>query len=738
MRLSALAFILGSALFNLGCSARGAVELSLDQRLRAFPTEGLRLEQPVELRWNAHAVPWINAATDRDLAYTLGLVQAHLRGGQLQVLKRIAQGRVSEMAGPFTVDLDHGLRIVGFERAALAAEASLRPATRAWLEAFVEGLNDYQRLNPQEPPEFSWLGLDYEPWTVLDVLSIGRLAGTDVNWLTYLSALPERGKPGFAQRWNEVLTAGGSIPSTPLGELLASVSRSGSNSVAVAPGRSASGAALLANDPHLGQALPNFWILAGMRSPSYHLVGMMPPGLPFVGVGASPHAAWGGTNMRTAASDLVDVAGLDPALIESRETVIKVRALGSRRRSLRITPYGGVLSDAEALKLEGQTIALRWVGYEASDEIGAFLAAGQARSPEQFRTAFADFAVSAQNILFATRDGHIGHVYAARLPQRSGFPDDDPVLTPAEADHQWSERWTSTSLPLTVDPESGFIVSANDRPQFTSEPLGFYFSGPDRVERLASLLHSRPTQSLESLQALQLDVTAPRAALLAALIVARAERAGLSHRLIDALRGWDGAYTVDSQAAVGFEALLHELVPRTYGKPDPESAPALAGEWNWLTTVWPKDFLALPDAEQSRILGEALKAALPSLERYPTWGDMHRLRVGHLLGATPMIGGRFVVAELPVAGSRETIMKTAHGLESGVHNSSYGSQSRHVSDLADLDSNHFVLLGGNDGWIGSANYADQVPLWREGRMLRLPLSAEAVLAEFPRSLTLKP
>lgn len=733
-----LALILAATFAAAGCSTRAASEISLDERLKAFPTRGLRLERPVDLRWNAYAVPWITAATDRDLAYTLGLVHAHLRGGQMQVLKRIAQGRVSEMAGPLTVDLDHGLRIIGFERAAASAEAAPAPETRAWLEAFAEGLNDYQRLNPEEPPEFAWLGLDYEPWTVRDVLTIGRLAGTDVNWLTYLAALPERGQPDFARRWRQVLSAGGSIPATALGELTASVSRSGSNSVAIAASHSQSGAPLIANDPHLGQTLPNFWLLAGMRSPSYAMVGLMPPGLPFVGVGAGEHAAWGGTNMRTAASDLVDVSNLEPDRIRAEETVIKVRALGSRKREVRITPQGGILSDAKALKRDGQQIALRWVGYEPSDEIGAFLKAARAKTPDDFRAAFSVFAVSAQNIVFATREGHIGHVYAARLPKRDGFPDDDPVLAPAEADRQWGERWSSTTLPLTVDPATGFIVSANDRPQFTDAPLGFYFSGPDRVERLRARVSETALHSLGSLAALQQDVTAPRAARLAVLIVESADAAGLESPLLEALRGWSGAYDAGASAPVAFETLLHELVPRTYGRSSPDEAPALAGEWNFLTRVWPADFMALPSDTRARALAEALHGAAKVAARYPAWGDMHRLRIGHLLAGVPVIGERFVVADLPASGSRETIMKTAHGLVAEEHHSRYGSQSRHVSDLSDLDANHFVLLGGNDGWIGSVNFADQMPLWRAGLYLRMPLSPDTVAAEFPHRFTLAP
>jgi penicillin G amidase len=104
----------------------------------------------------------------------------------------------------------------------------------------------------------------------------------------------------------------------------------------------------------------------------------------------------------------------------------------------------------------------------------------------------------------------------------------------------------------------------------------------------------------------------------------------------------------------------------------------------------------------------------------------------------PLLGRAFVLGDFPVGGSRETPMKTGHGLVSGPHEVSFGSMARFVSDLADPDANWFVLFGGQDGWLGSAAFADQVPLWREGRAIRMPLRPAVVAAEFPEVTVLSP
>lgn len=709
--------------------------LTLAQRLAAFPTTGLAVRRPVRIRWNAHAVPYIEAQTDHDAAYALGLVHHHLRAAQLHIHRLIAQGRVSEMLGPFTVDLDHALRILDLPGAARRVEASLPATTRAWLDPFVAGLNDHQQRAREAPAEFRWLGTRFEPWTVLDVLTLSRLAGSDVNWAYLLELLRRRTSPGFAKLWARTRTIGGTLAATPLGEALAMLSKVGSNSVAISAQRSSTGAPLIANDPHLGLFLPNFWLLAGLRSPTYRMIGLMAPGLPFVGVGRGTHFAWGGTNMRAASTDLVDVSNLPASDIREGTVRIKVRGLGWRTRHVRVTPHGPILNDARQLRIAGGLVALKWIGHEVSDEIGAFLAASRATTPDEFRAALAGFGVCPQNMQFASPDGHIGHVHAARLPRRARLPGDDPVLSPEEADVAWRERWNAASLPMTLDPEDGYLVSANDLPRRAGVPLGFFYSEGARAARLAELASQRDL-TLEKLAAFQRDTRTPGAERLARTIADLLEGAGVEAGVCRLLRDWDGDYAVGATAPVAFEAALAALARRLAAAPgDPTE---LDGEWGRLTRLLLPDLAALSPAVRTAMLVQAGREARKALDRFPTWGDCHRLRITHVLGLVPVLGRRYVVADLPVGGSRETPMKTAHGLVSGRHGASYGAQSRHLSDLSDPDANHFCLLGGNDGWIGSAQFADQVPLWREGRYVHMPMRPASVAAAFPEVLDLAP
>lgn len=733
-----------------GCAALSAKQVTIEDRLEMFPGGTFPVDEPVTIRWNDHQVPFVEAQNDDDLAFALGLAHFHLRGGQMTLLKRIAHGRLSESAGPFTTEIDHALRIIDFAYASEDVVKNLPPDTKSWVANYVRGLNYYQDNMKKRPPEFGLLNLRKEPWRMEDVITIGRIASTDVNWLTLLGLMGERVKPEWEKTLANALEAGadpvtsfsGTRQRALLTDILAGMSRSGSNSWAVSPEKSATGSALIASDPHLGLVLPNLWILAGMKSPNYHAVGFMIPGVPIVGVGRNPDMAWGGTNLRAAVSDLYDVARADNAQIVESESVIKTRLWFNKTVTLRRSAYGPILSDSDFLaKRPGEEIAIKWIGHEPRDQVTALLAAARASTPQEFREAFKTFAVSAQNMVFADKNGNIGQIIATTLPVRQYDSLDDIVLDPSDPKNEWQGYVNATDLPWALNPPEGFIASANNRPAITPVPLGFFFGGDDRVRRLQDVLASKDKITMADLTALQLDTKSPDAAAMNAVFVEEISRLeGLEDQqtFIDDLKKWDGDYQADSRGPVVFETLLYHLTPAVYGVETAEEVPALQLQWHYLAKFLVKDMKALEPETRRSMLRASVIAAAKDASNFENWGDMHQLKVGHLLSNAPVIGGRYVIEEFGVSGSRETPMKTAHNLVNEKHSASYGSQARHISDMSDMDENYFLLFGGEDGWIGSENFADMMPLWREGNYVRMPLRPETVAKEFKHVLTLSP
>ncbi len=725
---------------------------SVKRRLSVFPVHGLPIDGKVTVYWDNRHIPFIEAQRDDDAAFTLGLVHAHLRLGQMAISKRIAQGRISEMAGPATVAIDHALRILDFGRTAAATEAAMPDDTRLWLRRFVDGVNHYQATAADLPYEYAVLNLEREPWSVADILTFGRLAGTDVNWLVWSNLLKLRRRPDWPEIWARLAANGGdSVCSFDAGEsasrmnaVLAGLGRSGSNSLAVGPGRTATGGAIIANDPHLGIYLPNTWLLAGLRSPSYHAVGLMTPGLPFFAIGRNPWISWGGTNMRTAASDLYDVSDLAADKITERRETIRVRGWFDRTITVRETPWGPILSDAPYLKGVGApAFALRWTGHQPSDEIGAMLGVNRARNFAAFRDALKTFGTPGQNMVYADHLGNIGQVMATRVPDRGGATPPDIILSPDDREPAWARMLNTKDLPFSLNPPTGFLASANNRPANTSVRVGYFFSPDDRVNRMSHLVENAGKLEVDQVRDLQKDVHVESSAALNAHLLKRmldggvgARAEGKRREVLDLLAGWDGSYDAGSRGALAFELFRHAFATAFYASKFGKADGAAFAASGRIKALMLEDIERTDDKALSAPLRDSLAKAAGDLERFSDWGDMHRLRLAHPLALLPVIGKRFRFADHPADGTTEAVMKTAHRSTDTRHAVSYGSNARHISDLSDMDRNEFVLLGGQDGWINSTTFQDQVPLWIAGEYIQMPMRPHTVRARFRHRMDL--
>ena len=743
------------AVLGLGLAVSGCAILSgppgpvtADARLNALPTQGLPVEHPVEIRWSERMVPFITAETDGDAAFTLGLVHAHLRLGQMAIARQITQGRISEMAGPFTTDIDAALRAFDFGRAAPQMLAAMPPETRAWMDRYVEGVNFYADQIPDGawPHEFAVGGLEWEPWRAEDTLTLGRASGIDINWGVWIIllqledvALRDRvlerlvglSREGRATFGDSARSFAGLKAFEQVVALGTQAVKSGSNSFVLSPERSASGAALIANDPHLGFFIPNVWLIAGLRSPSYEVVGMMVPGTPVFGFGRTPHLAWGGTNLRATTSELVDVSDLPSEAIETVDHEIGVRYWFDERWQTRRTEYGPIMSGISALFGDTADFAINWVGHRVTDETTALLGAMRARDFTEFRSAMKDFALPSQTFLVATKDGTIASTIATAVPAR---PENDPlrvIASPERTERHWQKVVSGNQLPFEVNPTEGFLASANNRPTpDESVPYGGTFPQDERVRRIDEILRARTDWSAEDLAGVQMDTVSPLTRefidAVRARLVAAGEADPAVRQAVDLILAWDADYTVESRAAPVFEAFAERFVGAAYGALGRAEEAEIYLRLSRARRLLLDDIEDLDDAGWSAALAASLATASEVAAKGTRWGDIHRIAVGHILSRIPYLGDRYLERTVAVPGAKETIFKTSHSPSDEPHRATFGAQARHVSDMGDVDANHFILFGGQDGWIGSPAFSDQVPLWRTGKLVQVPMTPDAI------------
>jgi penicillin G amidase len=403
---------------------------------------------------------------------------------------------------------------------------------------------------------------------------------------------------------------------------------------------------------------------------------------------------------------------------------------------VRETSYGPIVSDLSFFPGHGKRLALRWVGHGASDELTAMLRVNRARGWDDFRTALDGFAAPGQNMVYADAEGHVGKLIAAHLPLRPHEPP-EVHIQPRSHQRHWRTLATANDLPAEFDPPEGFVASANDKPTAkTPIPVGFFFSTAHRIERFRELLTPARDFTLDDLSRTQRDVVVPgqiafRDTMLRLLALSPQTEEAKS--IAAALTAWNGAFEEGSVGALAFELMVFHLGRAMLGP----RLPTYVRSWNTRGLIH-ADLKLLDDAHAKTVVRAAVPGVAKAMAKFAKWGEIHRLRLPHPLARLPIIGRHLYFGDWPVGGNGETILKSGYGLTDQKHFAGLVAVSRHVSDMADLDANHFVLLGGQDGWLGSTTALDQVPLWREGRFVQVPLRPETIRARFTHATPFTP
>ncbi|MCF3931939.1 penicillin acylase family protein [Acuticoccus sp. M5D2P5] len=704
-------------------------ELAAEDRLAMVP-KAAPVSAPISIRWNDHHVPFVEATTEHDGAVGLGIVHGHLRLAQTELMRRVAYGRLAEVVGEPAVELDTLLRLVDFPRASEASLALLPDETRAWAEGFAAGITAAAEAQPL-PPEFDILGITPDPWTVGDIFAVSRLCSADYAWRVWRTLNPLREHEEWTRMWADLVgvaaVADEDIPvgAEALDEALPTTfTHTGSNAYAVAGRRTKSGAPLLASDPHHIITTPNLWLIAGMRTPAVSVWGFMIPALPIFGVGRNAYGAWGGTNLHATSSELIDLTG---ETLEERETTIAVRGKSPRTVTTRQSELGPVISDAKPFRMKSDTVALHWLGHKPSDEFTPFYAMMRAHDWPAFEDAVDAYALPGLNMIWAGTDGTIGKMIGAHVPRRPLTTPADLVISKADAHTQWANLLTGKDLPQSVDPEEGFVASANEAPVDPPVTISLFFAAEHRIRRIVELLSARTDLTLDDLKGFQLDVYHKAADTLARRLVGIAEGIGRTGPVLDAIKSWDGQYRADSRGALAFELFAAPLIDGLEARSPHRIVSPYWRPFSRLTRLVD----AATEADLEAALGEALDAAEAPFAKTGTWGSLHRLRLAHPLTRIPWLKTRLPALDFPSGGTNDTLMKSMHPFTQKVHSTNFGANARFCADLADIDETYAVLLGGQDGWPGSRTMFDQVGHWRRGEQIRLPLRPESVASAFP-------
>jgi penicillin amidase len=549
---------------------------SLPDYDREFEVEGV--SAPVSILRDIHAVPHIRGATAADSFFGLGFAHARDRLWQMETSRRAAQGRLSELFGEATLEVDRFMRALDLDGLAREAVAHQDPEARAALEAYAAGVNAFIKAVAEEglgrgAPEFYLFADRLAPWTPADSLSIAKLmalrlsdhAAAEVRRAALSLLLPKDrlrdilpdypGEALIAPQAKDAraparapaadyaalfpgarFAAPGAGPQGPQAGPRAGESGA-SNAWALGPSRAAAGAPILANDPHLWLSAPSLWYLARLELPEGGVIGASVPGMPLILIGRNADLSWGLTYAQIDDADIyierlnpedpgqyLTPSGPEP--FETRRETIRLAGGGRVEAELRWTRHGPVIPPGQygvgEVTPQGHVAALSWTALAAEDRsFSAGFRLMRARSIDAGAAAMAEHVAPAMNVTLADRQD-VGMVVAGRAPLRArANPGRGRLPSPGWiAANDWRGYMEAEDLPRVLRPEHGAVANANNLTTDAAYPrhLSHRWGDPWRIRRLEKQIEAREFHSLDSARALQTDAVSEMARALLPLV----------------------------------------------------------------------------------------------------------------------------------------------------------------------------------------------------------------------------
>jgi penicillin amidase len=690
---------------------------------------------PVEITFDARGVPQVWAKTDGDAFFGIGWLHGSERLFQLELVRRLSRGELSEVFGDVAYETDVFQRTIGFARDASATQQQLTPAARAAMQRYVDGINAAIAQAKLLPPEFVLLRFTPRPWTIEDCLTVShyqtwfshQLMDQDQKYQKLIaklgmqaSALAHAGHPWSPPTVPSVLPSDMSIGTA-------------SNSWVVAASRSSTRGALHAADPHLSiDQVPGLWYLAGLHSEEgLDVTGVTYGGAPFVVMGHNAEIAFSFT---VASVDLIDYYDDAPISAAIREE-IRVKGEDAPRVIEVRKGLRGVMVDEKT--------SLRWAGFDfsAADISAAALQLQKAKTFDDFRRAVTRFGALDANWIYSDRAGNIGYQLGAPVPVRGH---DTYVRQKAnDPGAEWRGYRALDETPHALNPAQGFLASCNNQPVAKAAwpyPIpGFY--DPYRITRANALLQSKRTPA--EMHAMQLDLISGLSTRWKALAADGAAKAGLDEEA-RMLAQWDGRMASDSKAAALFTFWWRRL-PRAIFEDE------LASEWDMgrvlldeaLTTNTPAlDDSRTPHVETAADMSARAMTEAKTLAAGRTWGEACTLLVKHPLASVKILDRWLQLnrGPFPSAGNHGSLNANFYGYHEASRSfrTSIGPSMRFVLDWSDVDA--FTLTGalGQSGNPFSPHYDDFLDMAQRGESWPMPFTKEKVYARKTSLLTLTP
>jgi penicillin G amidase len=727
------------------------------------------LEKPVKVYYDSTGIPHIYAATEHDLYMATGFIMAQERMWQMDLLRRVTLGRLSEIFGDEYIKTDLLLRSLRYsEKSKKIIQHSSKETVEA-LQAFADGVNSYiKRQKGDFPVEFFLLGYKPEKWEPYHSLNlIGYMAwdlksgwnelvlekiAAKVDSTHLMEILPDllHEKTCIFRPDNNNLLSTNSLINLKKVEDLGCDILSGSNNWAVSGKKSVTGKPLLANDMHLSFNLPGIWFqLHQVVEGKLNVTGLAIPGQPLIIVGHNDSIAWGMTNTYVDNLDYyeekVNPADSNQYLFNDEwknfkicnETVISKDGT-KHELQYRLNHRGPVVSEYKGIG--DKVITIRWVGDLESDELRSIYLLNRAHNWDDFRNAFSTFKSISQNVAYADCKGNIGLYCCAGIPVRKR--DKVFAILPGWTDeYDWQGLIPFEELPNIYNPECGYVLSANNKTTDDkySYHIGTWYALPYRYQRIKDMIESKEKLSVDDFRNMQNDfVSAYASKFLSVMLPFFDSENNLNtteKEALQLLKQWDFNMSLDKVAPTILETWsniitedlfkdeLGEETYRLFINENKLNTIALYNILNHANSVWADNILTTEKESLADIATRSFKRTIEKLifdygndSKMWLWGKIHHITLQHPLAKVKILDLAFNLnrGPYPLGGSDHTVSPYRYLFDKPnavVH----GASHRNIYDPDNWNNSVSIIPTGNSGISTSEFYCNQTEDYINGK-----------------------
>lgn len=734
------------------------------------------INSEVEVKYDNYGIPHIYAQNDKDCYRALGYVHAQDRLFQMEMIRRLSSGRLSEILGETMIDADKYFRTLGIRRMADYTVEALKDEgseeMHRQVEAYLAGINEFVN-NGKTPLEYSIIGIPKEEFTRSDVYTILGYMGLGFT----LAIKEEPIIDQIYQKYGDKYLADWEfnksyLNSIALGDSTKDLSNvfskdtehhldkiglpiwEGSNGWVVSAEKSKSGKVIFANDTHIGASQPSVWYEAHLNYPGFEFYGNYLAGVPFGIIGHNRSVSFGLTIFPF---DVVDMyrERVNPLNenqvwvddhwedMELQTEVIKVKGGDDIIFTRKVSRHGPIINEVSPLlgEVESEPISLWWNFHkQLSPTVTALYEMNNAQNMEQTKSAVSKIDFIGLNVLYGDKEGNIAHWGSGKIPKRAPHVLSKYILDGASGKDELLGYYDFSENPQFENPESGFVASANNDPGVVGDNyFQGYYCTDNRYNRIVHHLTSQEKWSQEDMKRIQLDDISNDHKEIAQLITSILlksdnDKSTMKYKAAELLNDWDGSYKLESIAPTIYTKLVYHCmrlcmvdelgienfhtIQRSYLYKGSVMNILENEDSPWWDNVSSSSSVSSRDMLITSALNTTileLKAQLGSDIDKWTWDRVHTIEHVHPIGRKKPFDKFFNVGPYSVTAGNDVPNKMMYAIDStGLYQTYSCPALRILVDFADIEASESINPTGQSGNPMSKHYEDQAEMFING------------------------